>query len=83
MHDFFCFHGIKNALKTKKKMLYVLYMNIFKSLFIKVLQREKKTFATTIVNFRNLNHIILHKTHISILYRSISINSKRKIIILN
>lgn len=64
-------------------MLYVLYMNIFKSLFIKVLQREKKTFAATIVNFRNLNHIILHKTHISILYRSISINSKRKIIILN
>lgn len=83
MHDFFCFYGIKNALKTKKKMLYVLYMNIFKSLFIKVLQREKKTFVATIVNFRNLNHIILHKTHISILYRSISINSKRKIIILN
>lgn len=40
MHDFFCFHGIKNALKTKKKMLYVLYMNIFKSLFIKVLGKE-------------------------------------------
>lgn len=83
MHDFFLFSWNKKCSKNKKKMLYVLYMNIFKSLFIKVLQREKKTFVATIVNFRNLNHIILHKTHISILYRSISINSKRKIIILN
>lgn len=64
--------------------MYYMYYNIFKTLFIKVLQRVKKTFVATIVSSRNLNYIIFHKTQIiSILHRSISINPKRKITILN